>query len=283
MKLTWATDVHLDFIDGPDETGRVDEEFAAPLSRVAGDGVVLSGDISLADSIVRHLRIIDRVVNKPIFFVLGNHDFYNGEIEAVRREVSQACAESRNLNYLTRSEPFLLTKKVALVGHDGWYDAYHGDAQGSPYVMSDWFKIMDFVNAGAFSSSRWSGNTVNKGIAIALARKLSNEAAVFIEEKATVAANSREVVVIVTHVPPFPEAHLHDGRSGSQHAMPWYTSKLMGDAILRVAAGHPNNRFEVFCGHTHSHCDTQVADNVFCHVGGSDYGNPRIAGTIRLA
>lgn len=280
-KLAWCTDIHLDFIDGPNDVGRVHEEFAEPLARSGCDGVVLSGDISLARHVTRHLNILDRIVNKPIYFVLGNHDFYGGSFASVRAEVMSLCDRSENLRYLTGTGPFSLSEKVALVGDDGWYDAGHGDPFRSPYVMSDWLKIRDYTDGGARIVGMY-GHGVDMGNVVSITRKIAYESVMRIQPALLAAAATHSTVVVITHVPPWTQVHRHDGKSGSPVAHPWYTSRMMGDAILEVAATFPNVRFEVFCGHTHGKCDAQILPNVFCHVGGSEYGSPDLAGMIRV-
>lgn len=279
--LIWCTDIHLDFLDGPNDVGRVHEEFAEPLSKVECDGILITGDISLADDVVRHLGILDRIVNKPIYFVLGNHDFYGGSFSNVRDAVRAACDASNNLRYLTGSGPVSLSEKVALVGDDGWYDAGYGDPFRSPYIMSDWLRIHDYVIGGAKTVGMY-GPGIDMGTVVGLSRKFAAESAERMHAALTAAAQSHEVVVALTHVPPWTKVHRHDGKSGSPVAHPWYTSKVMGYVIEEVAKAHPKVKFEVFCGHTHGKFDAKIRPNVTCHVGGSDYGAPGIAGTLQI-
>jgi predicted phosphohydrolase len=280
-RLAWCTDIHLDFLDRPDEVGRVHDQFAGPLSEVDCDAVLITGDISLSPHLVRHLGILDRIVDRPIYFVLGNHDFYGGSFDLVRSQVRSACAGSRNLRYLTGAGPVHLTDGVALVGDDGWYDALHGDASQSPYIMSDWFRIADYLNAGAVHLGP-GGPQPNMGTVVSLSRGIAFDSAMRMQAALTQAARTHETLVVLTHVPPWVEAHRHDGKSGSPGAHPWYTSKLMGDAIEEVASRHPHVTFEVFCGHTHGRFDHRVSENIVCHVGGSEYGSPGVSGIVQV-
>lgn len=273
--FVWCTDIHLDFVED-----RV-PVFAAQIAQQRPSGVFLTGDISLAPDIARHLRALHSVIKRPIYFVCGNHDFYMGSIDDVRQQLTDLMTEVPDIQYLTRSTYLPLSSKTALVGHDGWYDAYHGDPLRSPFIMTDWFKIGDYVNSGVRSTGMY-GPRVNLPAVLGLSRKLASEAAEHVYTNASSAAQDRELVVVLTHVPPFPEVHLHEGKGASPESMPWYTSKMMGDALLNVARENPNTRFEVFCGHTHSHCDRQILDNLFCHVGGADYGRPTTAGVISV-
>lgn len=281
-KYVWCTDIHLDFLDGPEDVGRVHDEFATPLSQIDSDGVFLTGDISLAEDVVRHLGIIDKIVQRPIYFVLGNHDYYGGSWNGVRQAVRDLCKKSKNLFYLTEEKVVPLTDDTALVGHDGWYDAYCGDVTRSNIVMTDWMKIDDYARSGAISFFGPRAIVPSLGKIVALSRSQAALSAEHVRRHASTAAKKYKTVVILTHVPPWPEAHRHDGKSGDPSAHPWYTSMSMGNAINAVAAENPETRFEVFCGHTHGLFDVQVSDNVYCHVGGAEYGRPRPVGLVQV-
>lgn len=276
----WCTDIHLDFIDGPDDCGRVHDLFAYPVSKVDCDGIFVTGDISHSIDLIRHLSILDRVIDKKIYFVLGNHDFYGGDFESVRSQVVDLCKKSKNLTYLSRLENVTsLTEKTAIVGHDGWYDALYGDFQSSSYIMTDWIKIQNFNSVSAVTRSS-QGIEINKSILVDYARYLAFEAAEHIKDKIMKAASIHETVIVLTHVPPFPQLHKPGGKSSSNSALPWYTSKIMGDALLEVTRKNPNTHFEVFCGHTHGQFDAKITDNLTCHVGGSIYGKPDLVGKV---
>lgn len=282
MKLTWCTDTHLDFLEGQDGS-RAESGFIAPLSQVNCDGFFFTGDVSSAGFLLRHLRILDSRLRRPVYFVLGNHDFWGGDFEGVRRQVRSLCSASKNLVYLTDVGHVSLTPRTALVGHDGWYDALHGDPESSGVMMNDWVKISDFFVVSGIMPGipPWAARP-NLGAVVSLSRKAAFAAAEHIREHAAEAAQDHDVVLVATHVPPFLEAHNPEGKSHSDSAVPWYTSKLMGEAILDVAQAYPDVRFEVFCGHTHGGFDCQVAPNVSCHVGESQYGRPGVAGTLQI-
>lgn len=278
-KFAWCTDIHLDFIDGPDDVGRVVDEFAVPLSELDCDGVIISGDISLAQHICRHLAILDKYVAKPIYFVLGNHDFYGGGFESVRRDVRKVCSDSQFLRYLTGAAAASLTSTTAIVGDDGWYDARHGEAETSPYVMTDWFRIHDYVNAGSMQVGAW-GPRPHMGTVIAVSRGIADAAANRLLTAARAAATTHERVVIVTHIPPWTKVHRYGGKAATPASHPWYTSAATGKAIEAVAAEFPNVFFEVLCGHTHGAFKARISENIMCSVGGADYGLPVVSAMI---
>jgi predicted MPP superfamily phosphohydrolase len=69
------------------------------------DCFAITGDIGEARSIERYLRLLESSLQRPIYFVLGNHDFYHGSIVLVRERVRNLCKTSANvgLNYLRKS------------------------------------------------------------------------------------------------------------------------------------------------------------------------------------
>ena len=75
MKLTWITDVHLNFL-AKDE--RMD--FYHTLIATDSDGIMIRSDIAEATSIEPILKEMHNATQKPIYFVLGNHDYYRSSI-----------------------------------------------------------------------------------------------------------------------------------------------------------------------------------------------------------
>src|SRR5690606_22768183 len=132
MQLAWLTDIHLNFLS----PGQI-AEF---LNLVAGhepDALLITGDIGEAPSVAPLLEQIDDAIQKPIYFVLGNHDFYGGSIETVRTAAAMLVQRRPNLRYLTAMEAVELTPEVGLIGDDGWADARLGDYERSYVMMND--------------------------------------------------------------------------------------------------------------------------------------------------
>ena len=95
MRLAWLTDLHLNLVD----RDRVDG-----LCRIVRDGgadaVLISGDIAEAPGVEAYLALLGRLIDRPIYFVLGNHDFYRGGIGEVRARVAAFCARSPRIHWL---------------------------------------------------------------------------------------------------------------------------------------------------------------------------------------
>ena len=71
MQYAWLTDIHLNFIDSV-----VRQRFYQEIVDTKCDGVLISGDIAEAPCVVNILNEMVRYIDRPIYFVLGNHDYY---------------------------------------------------------------------------------------------------------------------------------------------------------------------------------------------------------------
>ena len=111
MTLAWLTDVHLNFVDSDAR-----KEFYASVRDAAADAVLLGGDIGESASVGGFLREIESAIDSPVYFVLGNHDYYGGSITGVQAEVRGA---SGRLVWLPEAGVIRLRDGVALIGHGG--------------------------------------------------------------------------------------------------------------------------------------------------------------------
>src|SRR5688500_8824035 len=114
-RLAWATDVHLNFLDLVQV-----EAFCQEIERQTPDALLLTGDITEAPSVGAYLQHLARRIDRPIYFVLGNHDFYRSSIARVREAMAALAADVPELVWLTGRGVVPLTEVTALVGHDSW-------------------------------------------------------------------------------------------------------------------------------------------------------------------
>ncbi len=93
LRIAWLTDIHLNFVSPHDRAG-----WYANLAGQKLDALLVGGDIGEADSVARFLTEIESALGVPIYFVLGNHDFYRSSIAATRATVSRLAAASPRLH-----------------------------------------------------------------------------------------------------------------------------------------------------------------------------------------
>ena len=243
------------------------------------DAILITGDISISKRITYHLSVLERIVQRPIYFVLGNHDYYNGSIENTRVTMKELSNMSQYLKYLPTTPYVALSNTTAIVGHDCWYDAGYGDVARTNFAMRDWSVISEFASENVMGSSY---GRPNYEIIKTISKKLAYDGVIHIQNGIKAAAKYHKIIVIATHFPPFEEAHIYNGSRGGPGEMPWYTNKMLGDMLKQAAESYPKVRFEVFAGHTHGKFDGKITKNLYCHVGGAMYSAPKLQTTIEL-
>jgi predicted MPP superfamily phosphohydrolase len=126
MRLAWATDIHLDHAS---ESARC--KFCQSVKEQA-DALVVTGDIAESRILGSALTALAALTERPVYFVLGNHDFYRGSIADTRRQVAYVVGDTEGLVYLSESGVLELTPNTALIGHDGWADGKRRTANPRP-------------------------------------------------------------------------------------------------------------------------------------------------------
>lgn len=112
-RVAWVTDIHLNFMSGKETEG-----FCRTILLAEPDAVLIGGDIGEASDIGCYLRILEEKLQMPIYFVLGNHDYYRGSIHIVREHVRELAGKSICLHWLTGKGVIEMTSETGLVGHD---------------------------------------------------------------------------------------------------------------------------------------------------------------------
>lgn len=264
-RVVWLTDIHVNFVR--------DEILEMLLQEIAGerpDLVVISGDIAEAQDVCRFLGQFTKTIPCPIYFVLGNHDFYHGSIPQVRQRVEDFASTSASLTYLTPPQThFRINAQWGLLGHDGWADGRLGDFARSLVRMMD-YRLIDEL-AGLDKARRWE-----------MLKALADESAANVEEKLIQAVDHYQSILLVTHVPPFREACWYEGQISNDEWAPHFTNKAMGDAILRVMDRFPHTHCTVLCGHTHGSGTAWLRPNLRVLTGGAEYGHPAITQVLNL-
>jgi len=269
MRLAWMTDLHLNFVTPADRRHFMEA------ARDQADAFAISGDIAESHDIVDTLAEIEAAWQKPVYFVLGNHDFYRGSIRTTRRAVTEEAATSAFLTYLTAAGVVELSSQTALVGHDGWADARLGDYQASDVILNDYLLIEELY--------KWDeGFELDKPALRQVLHELGDAAARHFERVLEEAAARYTSVIAVTHVPPFKQAAWYDGRQSDDNYLPHFACKAVGDAMRRVMEANPQSQLLVLCGHTHGRGEVQIAENLRVVTGGAEYTRPEIQEIISV-
>jgi hypothetical protein len=264
VRLAWATDVHLNFLD---RAGKA--RFAIALLEAAPDGVVLSGDIAEAPSLGADLTALATALARPIWFVLGNHDFYRGSIAGVHEAVRALVAGSPHLRWLPEAGVIPLDAETCLVGVDGWGDGRVGNAVGTRVMLNDFRYVAELTG-------------LRREELLARLRALGDASAARAGHLLDEAVARFRRTVFVTHVPPFREACWHEGRVSDDEWLPWFACGAVGEVLRDRLARAPDHDLTVLCGHTHGAGVVEVLPNLRVHTGGAEYGAPEIAAIVGI-
>ncbi len=261
-QLTWVTDIHLNFL-------RLEEIkfFCHQITQNNTHILLISGDIAESDSLVEYLKILDSQLNIPIYFVLGNHDFYRGSISQTRQMVMEVSQNSANLKWLPSIGVVPLNSETCLVGHDGWSDGRFGDFFGSEVWLNDYILIDELRNLSRTSL-------------FAKLNELGDESADYFRQILPIALQKHNRIIVLTHVPPFKESCWYDGKISDENWLPHFSSQAVGEVLYEIMLNNPQKMMTVLCGHTHGKGEVQILPNLIVKTGGADYGKPELQNPI---
>lgn len=266
MRATWLTDIHLNFL-----RPLALQQFYARVKAEQPEALLITGDIGESDSVVRFIEELGAHSGAHVYFVLGNHDFYRSSIRIVRDHAARA----KGATYLSAVDPLQLTERTVMLGVDGWGDARCGDL-GSTVQLSDWKLIDEFRRTRTDRAARCE----------VLQRLGANEARALRDRLERVPPDARELLVL-THVPPFPEACIYGGQQSDSSWLPWFTCIATGEVLASFARQRPALQITVLCGHSHGIGVHRALPNLEVRTGGwapgaVDYGNPVVQSTIEI-
>jgi len=274
MKFAWLTDIHLNFIHKKEDR----EKFYQKIVNSGCDEVLITGDIAEAPSVCDMLKEMVSYIDKRVFFVLGNHDYYRGSIKRVRESMYDLCRhDCPKLRWLGAPDmPAIsrLPSNVCIIGIDGWYDGRYGNYVESRVQLSDFLHIEELANIAFLGKMKLLSK---------IQELADNDASVLdINMNEIIKVLHPKQLIILTHIPPFKEACLYRGEPTDDRFLPFYSCKATGDIIQKYAETHPNIEFLVLCGHTHGKADVNILPNLRVRAGGSEYSNPVIQGIIEI-
>jgi Icc protein len=290
-RIAWLTDIHLNFVDYMGVITLADE-----ISKERPDAVLIGGDIGEADSVVGYLLELEKLLDREIYFVLGNHDYYKGSIHDVRAKVRVAARHSTKLRWLPDIGIAELTPTVCLIGHSSWADGRYGNWERSDLLLNDYFYIKEFNPSlkmeGHDSRESFNPDTFLETAFLSVDAKrerlqimqtLADEGAKHFAKILPKALASYDHVVVLTHVPPFREACWYKGRQSDDIGVPHFSCKAVGDVLRREMAKYAQKKITVLCGHTHGKGEARILDNLTVYTGGAAYGQPKVQQVLEYA
>jgi Icc protein len=256
FKLAWCSDLHLNFLYAKEQS-----RFLDSLRALRADALLITGDISSSPTLGAALDAL-AMVGKPVYFVIGNHDYYCSDFASTDALVDRACQSSRRIIRLGRGEIISLSPGTVLIGHGGWADGKAGLGRASLAQLNDFGLIKDLK----IPKEELFDKLHQLGQDTVLPR----------------AAGQADHILVATHVPPFVEAARYGLGPCSAEFQPHFVNQAFGEALLEVARGCPRKKITVLCGHTHEAYEFQAAPNLLVRVAGADYDNPRVEAVLDL-
>jgi hypothetical protein len=263
-RVAWATDIHLNFSSA--ERRAV---FCEAVRAGEAEALLLGGDIDEAPGLVGQLRGLQSYLRMPVFFVLGNHDYYRSTFDRVEEQVRELSRAPGGLHWLPGAGVVELAPGVGLAGHGGWADGRNGDYWGSNVTLCDYEYIGDFL-------------ALDRRGRLALLNRRGDEAAAWVRRELPPALERFRRLIFLTHVPPFQEAAWYEGKMSHPHYLPHFSSRAMGEALVETVRPRPGCEVLVLCGHTHGAGTLEVLPNLTVVTGAAQYGCPAVAGVIDL-
>jgi hypothetical protein len=244
MRLGLLFDLHLDDVANEEK-----EQFFSKIFSEPYDGYIIGGDIADGMLSLQYLERFAALSARELYFVLGNHDFFGTSIANVRKKAAELCQKEKKLIYLSLAPPIELSPNTCLIGHDGWTDGREGDYLASPVVLHDYLEIEELKG----KSPKELLKTLQT---LALFAKKS------IEEKLQVALQKYKKVIFATHIPPFREVCVHDGKIADDLWAPHFVSKITGQALCYWMGKNPDKELLVLCGHSHTETHVKILANL---------------------
>lgn len=255
-RLLVLSDLHLDKASPSSKA-----EFLKRLKATDYDSVLITGDISVASLLPKHLGEIVQASGRPVIINSGNHDYYGSSFYEVDKAIEAICAEHPNLIALGGGEIIEFSRTTCLVGHRGWYDGLAGSGAKTRVESPDRYAIEDFRNLGR--------NAFFQKI-----KDLGQESADYFRRVLPLALSRHRHVLLATHVPPFTQGIRYDGKGCVWNRQPFFTNQTLGKLIWGISKRFPNRRIQVHAGHSHSAAAVTLRPNLSLSVAGARPGYP---------
>jgi predicted phosphohydrolase len=249
-KYLWLTDTHL----RPWSRKKLIDIIMEDKPR----GIFLTGDISYGLTLFNDLEFLVRYARRPIYFVLGNHDYHFSSIKKTHEMVRLLCNEYKNLIWMTDAGVERLTDEVAIIGTEGWYDALLGNKRYIKYTL-DWPLIKELRNLSNFDDR------------IDAIKELAKQGIEKVIASLELAIEDYKTIYLLTHFPPWPEATRDVGTLMEKFWLPYNVNLTFGKELEKVMQNHKKRNLIVLSGHTHTDCWIHVSRNIECRVNKASY------------
>src|SRR5258708_1792452 len=251
VKYLWISDTHL--------LPWQRYKFLSCILDIRPQGVFLTGDISHSGfTLIDDLEFIAKRIGRPLYFTMGNHDFWFSSFEKVSNQLTSICKKYPNLVWIDRAGVVPLNDEAALIGQMGWYSADQGNPEYIKYTF-DWFMIEDFRKLKTWNQR------------FELFRELAKKDAEKLANKLEEAIETYKTVYALTHFGGWPEGSRHNSIISEEFWKPYNTNSYLGPALEKVMEKHKKRRLYLFSGHVHSAATLHINRCIEARVGRGSY------------
>ena len=264
ISYSWVTDLHFELASEQNI-----QKFYTQLDEDKPAGLIVSGDIGENGLFVEHLEAMQETIDGPVYFVLGNHDYYGGWIANIHEKVAQLLLNNDNLHYLTAGDIIPLNKQWALVGHDGWADGGYGNFLDSKIELRDFHCIEDL-------------RYLTRKERLEKVQLLGKTAAEELKKTIEAAFCKFDCVLVNTHTPPFIENAFGNTSFEDASWTPHLTCYAIGQMLMELMQQNPSKKATVLCGHSHKRTYYAPLENLEILSGRVKESQPQIQKSISL-
>lgn len=278
MIVSWCTDIHLNHAPKEERNN-----FAQQLVGQNPDIILVGGDISAGSLLHDDLVWLDSLaisIDKPLAFVLGNHDYYLKSINYVENIlIPETLKKTNKLIWLEKSDPIHLTGNTYLIGNGLWADWRNGDVLNTNFWLNDYELIEEL------SATR--KNRYNDYLRAKLQEIADRKVERLKKQFFAAVKLGAEKIICLTHVPPFWEASWHNGKIQDANAAPHFTCRagedMFREVMIAMKAIKPDLELIILCGHTHGNGQAKIVNmNITVIQGGAEYKFPRMQEPLNI-
>jgi predicted phosphodiesterase len=267
-RVCWLTDTHLNVL-----AAAARQAFYQTVVEQQCDAIIITGDISETPSTTAQmLQEMHASIRSPIYFVLGNHDYFSSTVELAHKQMRLLHKQNSALVWLPLYEYIPLTKTHALLGQDGWADARLGNFAIPDENDLDAQNIHDLIEAKR--TSRAALQKKMQHLADRDASQLQHQIEQAIHD-------GYQKLTVVTHIPPYAEVAWHRDKPYDEVKLPYFTSDAIATVLNKSSKKYPEVTFRVLCGHTHTARKAQITTNLSVNVGYAKTGSPKVVAILQ--
>lgn len=255
--VAWLSDIHLDMVE---ESWFV--ELCSELKDSDAESIWLTGDIATGRDVDTWLARLHHDTQLPIYFVLGNHDYYHSSFDAVDRRIEDLHLRNDGIVWMDAHGACTIGAKTMLVGAGGWGDARAGDFHNTPIRINDHRLIEDL------------SGIEREEIFVRLQHR-GSKMAKLLQHQLNSCVNAENIWVL-THVPPFIETCWYKGKAGDPKWTADFVCVGIGEVLEDFARCNPSKRIHVLCGHGHNRGFVQKQKNLWVYTASAEYTKPKV-------